>query len=193
MHGIRERRVPRGVGGACELHRWTLRSAIWACERLQGTKTCVVSTVVRVAILSPLAVPTAGCTKETPAPSHPVVGTWIRIFPSQGAPDTLRLLEDGSVLGSTAGLDPMPFRLIRWKIGDRLMPGGFCIGEGELAPDRRLWNCQGFAVIEDTLMLANQRRTVLLRARVEGRSGDGAQKARPSRAVAPAPGDSARQ
>ncbi len=102
-----------------------------------------------------------------PAPaaaSHPIAGTWVRVYPGEGAPDTLTLHAGGAVSGSGAGLDSTGLQYTNWKVGDVIMPGGFCIGEGDQRNGKRLWACQGFLLTGDTLALANQRRTVFIRA-----------------------------
>ena len=99
-------------------------------------------------------------------PAAEVAGTWIRMFPPEGAPDTLVLRADGTLHGSTAGLDSSPTAYERWWIGDRIMPGGLCFGEAEPRPGHqdRASHCQGYRVSADTLWLANERRTAFLRA-----------------------------
>ena len=107
--------------------------------------------------------------EERPAdPAHPtvLVGHWIQMYPATGALDTVRIHEDGGVSGSVAGFDnsaEMPHTY--WRIGNRLMPGGFCIGEEKPSltrptPQR---HCQGYRLAGDTLWLANQNRTAFLR------------------------------
>ena len=88
-----------------------------------------------------------------------LVGSWIRVYPSVGAPDTITLYADGRVTGSTTGIDrETPVPLAQWRLGDPLMPNGLCIGT------ERARHCQGFRLSGDTLGLANQKRAVFVRA-----------------------------
>ena len=124
------------------------------------------------------------------AAPHVLAGTWVRVYPRPGTPDTLILRTDGTVGGSTAGLDSIEFPLTRWKVGDVLMPSGFCIGEGEQANGKRLWACQGFHLSGDTLALANGRRTVFVRADASGKPVEDTAWTGPAGAIpAPRPGE----
>ncbi len=139
-----------------------------------------------------LAITLAACSGDqdpaTAAP--PLAGEWIRVYPPDGALDTLILHDDGRVGGSTAGLDSSAYRFIRWKVGDPLMPGGFCVGEGDRG-GKHLWACQGFRLVGDTLALANQNRTVFLRVPADGHVVASTPWASPSgEPPAPRPGDS---
>ena len=106
--------------------------------------------------------------ESPPDPAHPSVlaGRWIQMYPAIGALDTLTLYEDGRVSGSVAGIgDDLPVPTNYWRIGHRLMPGGFCIGE-ERPPLTRPTpqrHCQGYRLVGDTLWLANGNRTTFLR------------------------------
>jgi hypothetical protein len=129
------------------------------------------------------AVSAVGCSTPDAAkdPDHPLAGTWIRVFPEEGALDTLVLHADGRASGSFAGLDPMAYEPDRWLLNNPLMPGGLCIGNSQ----RR--DCQGYVLRGDTLLLANRRRTAFVR-----RPADGAQltpwKGPDNTAHAPRPG-----
>lgn len=123
-----------------------------------------VFTCAAVSVLVPLAA-LPGCRKD-PAPdgpAHPLVGDWVRIYPTAGALDTLTLAADRSVRGSLAGLDSADFRLAKWQIGAEVMPQGLCMGDGE-----RLW-CQGFRLRNHTLVLGNLKGTVFVRLPKDGR------------------------
>ncbi len=125
--------------------------------------------------------------------AHPLVGKWVQVYPHRGALDTLVLQADGTARGSAKGLDSTAaFRITKWKIGDPLMPGGFCVGEGDQPNGLRLWTCQGFSLTGDTLALANVQQTVFLRVATSGpRAADSAwTKSLGADPVAPAPGDS---
>jgi hypothetical protein len=127
------------------------------------------------------------CTAENDrqeSESFPVVlaDSWVRFYPPTETPDTLILLANGTVRGSTAGIDDHGFAMTHWQIADTLMlnPGAFCIGTGwrgtvvaeplvgsaaDTAYYRRPQTfCQGYALIGDTLALANQNGTVFVRA-----------------------------
>lgn len=105
-----------------------------------------------------------GCTpKAHDASSAPsLVGTWIRVFPPAGALDTLSLGADGSLSGSVAGLDSLGFNFSQWRIGDRLSPEAFCVGDGKQTL------CQGYRLSADTFALANGKHTVFVRLPADG-------------------------
>lgn len=108
-------------------------------------------------------------TKESPqAPNNPsVVGTWIRVYPREKAPDTLVVLPGGRLDGSYAGFESLGFAYTSWKIGDKFMPGGLCVGDGLTDDDQRL--CIGFWVVGDTLLFGDGKDTAFLRAPTRGR------------------------
>ena len=120
----------------------------------------------------------------------PIAGTWVRVYPREGAPDTLTLHAGGAVSGSGAGLDSTGLQYTHWKVGDPLMPGGFCIGEGDQPNGQRLWACQGFLLTGDTLALANMKRTVFIRPATGGDRNTDTGWAGPRGAIpAPRPGE----
>lgn len=106
-----------------------------------------------------------------PSAEHPsaFAGRWVRVYPHVSGLDTLILHRDGSVSGSLTQLNSTDYRLLRWKIGDRVMPGGFCIGEGDQPDGQRRYSCVGYRMIGDTLALADIRHTVLIRALADPR------------------------
>lgn len=121
-----------------------------------------------------------------------LIGRWIQVYPAEGALDTLILREDGTVRGSVSGFDPSGAHdITHWNIGTRLMPGGFCIGEG--AGKDKFSYCQGFLIEGDTLWFANRRRSVFVRIPADGRRVDFAAWDDPHRSVfAPEPAESVR-
>jgi hypothetical protein len=92
----------------------------------------------------------------------PVIGQFVRVFPPEGAPDTLALHEDGSVSGSTAGLDSIDIARTHWKIDNETYPG-LCIGQDRPLEPR--FECVAYEVSGDTLWLGNERSTTFLRIR----------------------------
>jgi hypothetical protein len=93
-----------------------------------------------------------------------VVGSWIQVFPGQGALEATTFLADGTIAGSVVGLETPIGPSTHWRIGHPLMPDGFCVG------DSRHWSCQAYALIGDTLWIANRTRTAYLRGG-RGRAG----------------------
>lgn len=134
----------------------------------------------------------AACAPEQKVaePVSPLVGRWVRVYPTEGALDTLELRPDGSVSGSVAGLDSMHYAATRWQIGSDLMPGGFCIGAGRQPNGLNRMHCQGYLLRGDTLWLANQSRTAFLRPQADGQLV--AWTSNRGSADAPVPGDSVR-
>ncbi|HET7623122.1 MAG TPA: hypothetical protein VFK39_14550 [Gemmatimonadaceae bacterium] len=105
---------------------------------------------------------------RTAAGASKLSGRWIQVYPAEGALDTLILRAGGTVGGSVAGFDSYGSReLTHWHIGTQLMPGGFCIGEGEGKDKAAL--CQGFLIEGDTLWFANRRKSVFVRIPSDGR------------------------
>ena len=91
-----------------------------------------------------------GCAPgPAPVPDLPLVGSWVRVYPPDGALDTLVLHANGAVAGSTRGLGTYDFKLARWKIGHKLMPGGLAVGDGT---ERAA--VMAYVVSGDTLWLA---------------------------------------
>jgi hypothetical protein len=108
-----------------------------------------------------------GADRRTAAASN-LVGRWIQVYPAEGALDTLILHADGTIGGSVAGFDSYGSReLTHWDLGTPLMPGGFCIGEGE--GKDKFSHCQGFVIEGDTLWFANRRKSVFVRVPSDGR------------------------
>ena len=123
-----------------------------------------------------LALSMGGCQDRDEAPSAPtppVVGTWIRVYPAEGALDTLIIHADGTLSGGDAVFEPASFAYTHWRIGCRNSPEALAVGEGPVGKDRPLgtkrglW-CHPFWILGDTLLLADTRNTAFLRARPEG-------------------------
>ena len=119
-----------------------------------------------------LALSMGGCQAKDEAPgvpTPPVVGTWIRVFPTEGALDTLVIHADGTLTGGDAVFDSAGFAYTHWQIGCTNSPEALGVGEAPVGKDRplgtkrRLW-CHPFWIIGDTLLLADTKNTAFLRA-----------------------------
>jgi hypothetical protein len=98
-------------------------------------------------------------------PPQPLVGTWVRIHLWTDLRDTLRLLSDGTAMGSISDAvgTVLPNGAVRrWQIGHRSMPGGLCLSSDEVI------QCQGFLLKGDTLALAIAPPVVLVRVEPAG-------------------------
>jgi hypothetical protein len=126
-------------------------------------------TVGVVALLASLACACSGEQRASTAAPSPLVGRWIRVYPPDGALDTLELHADGTASGPESGRYVGNYAPEKWMTEDELMPGGLCVGKGPQADGKRFWNCVGFRLAGDTLSLADGRQTVFLRAPTDGR------------------------
>lgn len=118
---------------------------------------------LRVLIMLAFAV-LSSCAGEPPEdPQFPsdVAGTWVRLCPMDGAPDTTVFHRDGTISGSRVALDSLGFEYTEWWIGDALMPGGFCAGPVHRGKPN---SCHGYYSTGDTLVFGNEHRTLLVRA-----------------------------
>jgi hypothetical protein len=130
---------------------------------------------------------TTGGEQEDQTHPRALVGSWTKVFPpSEGI--VLVLAADGSATGQGAYVGQIDgFGAIKaWQVGDPGMPGGLCL-RGE-----RLLSCQGFRLTGDTLLLANEERSIFYRSVHLPRSGDSAAQHAPPAHMeihAPKPGE----
>ncbi len=124
---------------------------------------------VVLALLAGLACACSADQRASAAAPSPLVGRWIRVYPPDGAPDTLELHADGTASGPESGQYVGDYAPEKWMLGHEFMPGGFCVGKGPQPDGKRYWSCAGFRLAGDTFSLADGRQTVYLRAPADGR------------------------
>lgn len=111
-----------------------------------------------------LATMIAGCGAEQevrePNPRFPdsLVGSWVRVYPSPAGVDTVVVEPDGVARGPTSAVSADYIeRITRWEVW-WIDPRSLCFGDDELI------ECPGYQLRGDTLALANNHQTVLIRA-----------------------------
>src|SRR5687767_5770548 len=75
----------------------------------------------------------AGCKERDDAsevPTLPIVGTWIRVYPSEAVLDTLIVHANGTLTGGDAVFDSIGFAYTHWEVGSRYSDRHLCVGEG---------------------------------------------------------------
>lgn len=110
----------------------------------------------------------SGCQSAAPDLTEsrpPIVDTWVQVFPSANAMDTIRFLADGTLEGATDRLMAPGMRRppVHWSLGTPIMPDGLCVDADSADARRAHWYCRGYGLVGDTLWLAGGDQLTYLR------------------------------